>query len=377
VRQLIELLSLAGEFPFHGLTLLGSERTLQALIAKLSVKQTIRNFDTGEEISCRLLTVAGKGRAKSLRLYKGALPVLDWLHPDAYRYYMDAFWGHHFPGDAAHRERNWRVAEAAALCMRAGFEGRSWLLPKLQREARQSVIPEKPCFYFARDIKRAGEGELNKTMFTRVTGALFASHQCCAVYNTRDAVMRWGGMGEMKTLYRFMEVARLNGGISGMDSAILLGQSEEIAMRTLLESDRSRSLDLRFDSVYRHVYFVPMDGNGLRQLRLFSVPDWRERLLSLLFEDAFRSYDRGLFEYDACVDGVYVLSHLDGDIARLLRFREGIESQSGPFEVLCCPYQVKFLREYLGEAVRLKTVSLDDVETGLGLGIEGEDRFET
>ena len=51
------------------------------------------------------------GREKSLRLYKGALPLLRWLHPAAYGYYMDSFWEHHFPGDAAHRDRNYRVAE--------------------------------------------------------------------------------------------------------------------------------------------------------------------------------------------------------------------------------------------------------------------------
>jgi len=56
VWQLVELLSLAGELPFYGLTLPGSEQTLQPLIVKRSVRQAIRDFDTGEEISCRLLT---------------------------------------------------------------------------------------------------------------------------------------------------------------------------------------------------------------------------------------------------------------------------------------------------------------------------------
>lgn len=126
---------------------------------------------------------------------------------------------------------------------------------------------------------------------------------------------------------------------------------ESVALNTLLESDRSKRTEFRFDIVYRNIYFIPMDESGIRQLHILSVPDWKEKLLDLLFEPDIRSYDRGLFEYDACVNGVYVLSHLDGDLARLVRFREAIENQKGKFEVLCFPHQMHFLREYLGQLV--------------------------
>ena len=46
---------------------------------------------------------------------------------------VDTFWEHHFPGDAAHRDRNHRVAEAVALCMSAGVEVLPYDLPRLQR----------------------------------------------------------------------------------------------------------------------------------------------------------------------------------------------------------------------------------------------------
>ncbi len=53
---------------------------------------------------------------------------------------------------------------------------------------------------------------MNKTIFTCLTGALFFSlGYCYAVYNTRDAVMKWSGMGEFKTA-RHEELARMNAG---------------------------------------------------------------------------------------------------------------------------------------------------------------------
>lgn len=366
VWQLITLLSFVGELPYQSLSLLGSERVYKALVSRLATVQTFRNFQTGAEMAVRLLTVSGKGCGKTIRLYKAALPILDWLHPGAYGYYMDAFWNHRFPGDAAHRERNHRVAETAAVCMRAGIEARPYLLPKLQNEMRRMVISGEPALYLAKDIKRIGGTEMNKTMFTRMTGAIFLSANCYAVYNTRDAVMKWSGMGEFKALHSLMETARLNANIPKIDAAVLFGQSEEVALKTLLQSDKDKRMEFRFDAIYRHIYFIPMEEAGIRQLRLLTLPDWNEKLLDLLFDPEVRSFGRGLFEYDACVNGVYVLSHLDGDIARLIRFREAIEHQPEAFEVLCFPHQSDFLREYLGQLAGIKTIDLAVVESELG-----------
>lgn len=366
-RQLITLLSIVGEIPFHSLHLLGNERVLKNLTTKLTIPQTVCNPQTQTEMGCRLLTVTGKSDSKTVRLYKAALPILDWVHPEAYRYYMDAFWNHCFPGDAAHRERNHRVAEAVILCMRAGIEARSYLLPRLQNKARESVIPDKSVLYLAKDIKKIGESEMNKTMFTRMVGAIFSHGNCYAVYNTRAAAMKWSGMGEFKALHNLIEVGRLNAGLERIDSAILFGESGDIALKTLLESDKSRRLEFRFDSIYHHIYFIPMDMCGVRQLSILSVSDWKEKLLDLLFEPEVRSFDKGFFEYDACVDGAYILSHLDGDIARLVRFKEAIQTQTGKFEVLCFPHQTHFLREYMGRLVEIKIIDMDSVETELGL----------
>lgn len=367
VWQLITLLSFVGELPYQSLSLLGSERVYKALVSRLTTVQTFRNIQTDSDMTVRLLTVSGKRHNKTIRLYKAALPILDWLYPCAYGYYMDSFWNHRFPGDAAHRERNHRIAETAAMCMRAGIEARPYLLPMLQNETRRIVTPEYPSLYLGRDIKRVGQTEVSKTMFTRMTGAIFTTDNCYAAYNTRDAVMKWSGMGEFKALHNLMEIARLNADVSSIDSAVLFGRSEDIAVKTLLQSDKSRRMEFRFDSIYRHIYFIPMNEAGIQQLRLLTLPGWKEKLLDLLFYPEARSFDRGLFEYDACINGVYVLSHLDGDIARLIRFRDAIECQPITYEILCFPHQADFLREYLGKNVVVKVIDQALVESELSI----------
>ena len=139
VWQLITLLSVTGEFPFRSIRMLGKERVLKALVTKLTMPQTIQNPQTETEMTCRLLTVTGRSSSKTVRLYKAALPILEWVHPAAYRYYMDTFWNHRFPGDSAHRERNHRVSETVMLCMRAGIETRPYLLPHLQNGGRFTI----------------------------------------------------------------------------------------------------------------------------------------------------------------------------------------------------------------------------------------------
>lgn len=77
--------------------------------------------------------------------------------------------------------------------------------------------------------------------------------------------------------------------------------------------------------------------------------------------------------YDAFVDGKYILTHFDGDIARLIRYREGIEHIPAHHEVLCFPHQVAYLRAYLGDAVHIKTIDIKTLENEFGIGKEKDE----
>ena len=92
------------------------------------------------------------------------------------------------------------------------------------------------------------------------------------------------------------------------------------------------------------------------------LPDWNEKLLTALFDPTQRSYNRGSMEYDAVVDGRKILSHLDGDIARLIRFREALNSNHDPADVLCYPWQTEFLRAYLGKRAGIRELEMEAVE---------------
>lgn len=366
--DIVSVIGITGEFPYRSVRLFGNARTYKVLIGRLCEVQTFRDYNSGDEMTCRLLTVTGKSFGKTVRLYKAAIPILRWISPYAEENYLCASWNHGFPGDISHTERNHRVAEAAIMCIRAGIESRPYELPKLQNEVIKRMEFNQPSFYFAKSLKHIGQTEMNKTMFTRIAGAIFINHNCYAVYNTRNAVMKWNGMGEFKTLHSLIEVARLNAGVSQIDTAILFGESYKTAYKTMLENQKNRHLEFRFDGIYRHIHFVPMNEFGIRLLKILILPDRKQKLLDLLFEPECRSNDLGVFEYDAYINGVYVLSFLDSDIARLMRFSEARSYRTERLEVLCFPEQVELIKNYLGSDVSIKTIGLEQIEDALSGG---------
>lgn len=364
--QLITLLSIVGEYPLGSRHLLGNKAVFKNLVHKLNRPQTFCNIETGDTMTCRLLSVSGDDRNRNIRLCKVALPILDWISPECQSYHLNSFRKHNFSSSVSHRERNHRIGEAVTMCMRAGIEARPFLLPELQNEAFVRVIPSEAVMYPSKDLKRLSEDEMSKTSFTRMVGALFACGTCYAMYNTRSATMKWSGKGEFKARDSLRDLSNMNAEISIVNSAILIGQSGTVALNTILESDKSQKQEFRFDSVYDHIYFIPLNEDGIRQLRILTVPDWKEKILNMLFDPEERSYNRGRFEYDAIVDDVYIYSYLDADIARLMRLHETLSALKRDVVVLCFAYQVSFLREYFGPMVELKVIDFDTVEDELG-----------
>ena len=179
--------------------------------------------------------------------------------------------------------------------------------------------------------------------------------------------MKWNGIGEFKAMHSLAGLGRMNAGAEAIDTALLLGKDDHTALQTLLATDSGEANEFRFDAIYRHIHFIAMDKNGIFHLKLLSLSGWRDSLMELLFEEEERCHEKGMFEYDAFIDGVYIFSYLDSDIARLLRFRSVVIHYNFHCEVLYFPCQLMFLKEYLGDAVSYKTIEMDLVAEGMGI----------
>ena len=112
-------------------------------------------------------------------------------------------------------------------------------------------------------------------------------------------------------------------------------------------------------------YDIWMNSGGMWGQAQIASPDWKEKLLDLLFDPDDLAVDTGNFEYDAYEDGHYVISFLDSDIIRLNRFAGSTAGFEEKTSVICYPEQAAFVRRIVGPKVQITTVKLDVVEEAL------------
>ncbi len=365
LHRLISLLSVCGEFPVKSLDLLGNKRLYRRVISECTIPVTVQNSITKETISLpKIFILTGKGQMKSIRLYKGARPILTWIGEG--EYYDSICYGYNMPMTTAHVDRNHRVAETLAAFMDAGFYCLPHTLPKLKSQGMNRIITTQPLSYPSRMLKFTDDGEVNKTGFSRITGAVFAGGDCYAVYNTRNAVMKWSGEGETKMKVNLNLLSIVN---SGVDHArlpmLFFGASQEVAFRSMLAMRKATNAKSRFDMFYPRIHFVPLNRYGARFLKFISIPGWRDHLLELLFgEDQIAKHTN--FEYDAKINGTYILSHLDSDLCRLNRFREAIiDEPEEKYQALCFEWQYDFVKKFLGNLAKITVISFDEMDKEL------------
>lgn len=374
VYELLTFLAYVGEFPYSSIHLLGKKETWRKLVFRLSQQQTYSIPGHTQKITGRLLNISGSKKFKTIRLNQKGLNVLSLVNPEAAAYHLRVYGKFNPSGSEERIDRNHRVAETAALFRQTGIETRPFRLPTLQLYAFRSVIPEDPVFYTSHELKHIGDDKVSKTGFSRITGMLFSPGGCYAIYNSRDYRMNWNGRGEGKVRLHLSAVARMNANIPEVRSAMMLGKDYDIAKQTLSFLAKVKRVEMRFDNIYEHLHFIPMDSFGIRLIKLLTLPDWNEALLELLFDDDELAGQGTAFCYDALRDGEYYLSFLDSNIFRLNAFWNAVRFHKYKATVVCFPEQVSFLQGLLGNMVSLKTVTMDMVETALAF--EGGDADE-
>ncbi len=374
--RLISVLAVSGEYPVKSLYILGNQRMYRKLVQEGLKPTIVRNPETGEKISLpRIFNLCGRGRNKTIRLYAGAFPILTWLGEG--EYYESITHGYSLPMNQSHIDRNHRVAEALAVCMDAGIEILPHNLPRLKLNSYHDLItPGQSFFLTSRAIKQIGgtDDESQKTNFTRMVGGLFAGNHCYAVFNTRDSVMKWSGGGEIKAQINLEIIWRANAhGGQRIDSAIFFGVTPEVAMASIEATKKISRKEFRFDSIFLYAYYAPLGEYGARFLRLFTVPNWKEKILRSLFKNETRSFNCGSFEYDACIETEkgkrYVMSFLDGDLVRLKRHKEAIMAYTDvTSQIICFPWMIPFVKKYMeGLNTEILYINLEEMEEELSL----------
>jgi len=373
VHELLTFFAYVGEFPYAAIPLLGGYDTNRKVIYKMSKDQQYRIPNHDQVISGRLLNISGSKKQKTIRLSQVGVMVLEKVNPEAGAYYAQVYGKVKISSSAERIDRAHRIAETVALFRLAGVETCPSKLPPIQLNVFMDTPPNVPLFYPSQELKHIENDSVNKLAFSRITGMLLSPGGCYPIYNSRDTRMEWNGRGEGKVKAYLSVVAKKNAGQTDMESAMILGSDYGIAQLTLAFLGKVNRTEDRFDQIYSHLHFIPMNDFGTHLVKILSLPDWKETLLDLLFDEDEQSGMEATFCYDAIRDEAYVLSFLDSDIFRLNAFWDTVRRYKYKASVICFPEQVPFLQNLLRGKVSLQTVTMDMVENAI---YEGSDSDE-
>ena len=378
IHQLMSLLSVVGEYPVCSLYLLGEKRGARLLVSDLTVKQEFWNIDNNEIFDCVAVGLSGKGKYKTIRLRKSAIPMLNWCGGESY--YEETYSYINFSSKVENVDRNHRVAETVAMMQGANIEYRPWILPELQTHRKDEENICEAVFITSRNLKRAFDSTEQLSGSTRFTGALITPKDAFVVYNARNGVMKWGHSGEYKSQSIVEKCVTYNTQNYNVKKMILMGRTLENVMATISQSKREEELALRLNykerykhhtsisSIYRNVHYVPLSEFGQKLLKILTVPDYHNKLLRLVFRDDEISNGRDGFMHDAHRNGVYVLSFLDGDVTRLHWYKQIIKDNEElgkkyEYAILCYYEQREEVKSFMGENenITYPCVNIDEV----------------
>ena len=137
--NMLTVLTVAGEMPLVAASQAGSHEGYRKLFYELSKKQVFINIKTNEQMRVKLIHMSDRGDKRRCRLYKNAIPILDWIGTRAY--YEEMFPDNKMSGGEQNRFRNAMVAEAVLMMLeRAGSQQDMGMAP--EHISRRGTIME-------------------------------------------------------------------------------------------------------------------------------------------------------------------------------------------------------------------------------------------
>ena len=100
----------------------------------------------------------------------------------------------------------------------------------------------------------------------------------------------------------------------------------------------------------------PRDGELLYELIRLTYIDPEKYLFK---ENAMTI---GYFNYDAIIDGTEILCFLDGDVTRLIRFKNSVMTNKIRYGIVCFPHQTKIIEEFFDFDTPLTVIPMEKVE---------------
>lgn len=248
-------------------------------------------------------------------------------------------------------------------------------------------------FMSSTEYKRKDLRGFLKMTYWRFTGVFFGGGTPYMLYSTGNRLMKFSADAEMRSRYdvemyvydREPHLRLLNKREGQtLNTAIFFGApGTDLPYQYLARNENGQAttgdrniFSLRnVNRVFTNVCFVPLDGNGLRQMKMYLRHNWRDEMFNIYeglepvkLDEYEEYYDARA--YDALDDqGRYVLFFLDGNLHNLYRFKMFKYNDPEHKHVVCFPWQEELVKQYMhSPLVAISTCEPEDLEEYLGDG---------
>lgn len=362
--------ALAVSFPWKSLYLIPGSHTM--------VLRTIKGL-----VEEKFLTVSGNGEQKTIKITKKAVDELDNIVPGLYDYYMFNSENHTSRGVSANNKseklqrltRKHCLAEVYCMCNMVNSRILFNEKPRLNINYSNADLTSwlnVPIFYNSKEIKKVDPQQQHKTEFARIIGLLISLGGCYNVYNVHNGIIKWNQYGENKAKVLTSDLINANfssvfgqGSLYKSNAAIMFAKDFSAAERFLSSKgsrpDANGFEFISFDNTYTDIYLLPLDIYGALQLKIITTQDWHRKLLSCVFDEYDPDFSSSV-DCDTIINGKYVLSMFDGNIARLRRFNQSIyERTPQQFQIICFPWQTETIKNILDFNISILEVDIEDL----------------
>lgn len=346
--MILELCALSADFPASLLDrLTGSSQWTQKTVCQLIKNNMIRRLY--------------KDKLRSLRLTsKGRKTMLE-ENRERYCMLLDGAGATRFrKADPVTRTRLHRMAGVYLLMLEAGVavhrDEKADIFRDQHSDADPASVLERwsvPCFYSSVEVKTQGD-DIIRIKGTRAVGALFTdAPSSYLVYNTGNLPMRWSEKAEQK-LSGVIQGALNDWQIETSEiSGIMAGNDMEVLLRLLTSDGGYNNKFYKVDNAYQIIHFVPIDQNGKLMLRLLCCESAKQRISERLMA-SFTPPGHYIFACDAKDNDRPVLFAWDLDMKKLIRFKQGLETEKENGLVVCMDFQAGILQKYFGNLAEIR-----------------------
>ena len=312
--EILKIIYCTEEFPRQALNMISGN--------KLWIKRLVRQL-----INEKYISLYKKKEIRSLRLLQDGKQALMNVSNGKLEFIKEQ----NSTGDLKKLYRMHRISEAWAMMYSTGIK----INPQ---EYLNNKDP--PTFWTSLEIKY-DENISRNINSSRFVGAFTNGSKSYIIYNTYDGLLNWSDIKECETklfLERYIKI----------DGCIILGRKIENALEVLNSDGGKRQPVIKAETSFEHSYFLTLDDNGIDFLKIMTIENWEEKLITEILTGDEIKRKLNSIECDGLSDdNIPIMVACSLDLTRIKRLKSAMDiNRINSVELFCFSYQIDILRRF-------------------------------